>query len=364
MENPKSSIPDLAGSKDWTDKTNQIGESEVQDLVEAIHEIQARVTDDTLKPNHKAGPSIQRGFHAKGFGMYAKFKIRNDVSPNLRVGLFAEGGKEFDAIVRFSNAFSVNQKDTELDQRGLAIRVLLDSYPASENVQDFLMTNTPVSFGRNAQEFVKTSKRLVDHAKPIAFFLVLFQPERLRILKQLLSGLKTPSMAVERYWSRTPFQIGDYAMKYLAQPSEMEGLGDAIPRWKSHKEPAARWGEQDYLRKELEDLQRQLHQEGRAFKLDFRIQLYQDEERTPMENASKEWKENDAPFATVAELEIPYSNLNDEERKKLDEGIENMAFSPWTTKNFKPLGKMNVARRLVYDKSAEKRGGCPLSIGR
>ena len=68
------------------------------------------------------------------------------------------------------------------------------------------MTNTPVSFGRDAQQFVKTSKLLVDNAKPIAFFKVLFEPERFRILKQLFSGLKTPSVAVECYWSRTPFQ--------------------------------------------------------------------------------------------------------------------------------------------------------------
>ena len=75
--------------------------------------------------------------------MFAKFKIRDDVPPNLRVGLFAKGGREFDAIVRFSNAFSVNQIDTEFDQRGLAIRVMPDGDSASENVQDFLDAQHP-----------------------------------------------------------------------------------------------------------------------------------------------------------------------------------------------------------------------------
>jgi len=364
MENPKISIPPLAGSKDWTDKINQIEESDVRDLVDAVHEIQSRVTNAELKPSHEAGPSSQRGFHAKGFGMYAKFKIRDDIPPNLRAGLFAEGGKEFDAIVRFSNAFSVNQKDTELDQRGLAIRVMPDGNPASGNVQDFLMTNTPVSFGRDAQQFVKTSKLLVDNAKPIAFFKVLFEPERFRILKQLFSGLKTPSVAVECYWSRTPFQIGDYAMKFMVQPSKTSDPGGASRRWKSPKEPVEKWGGQDYLRREFENLLKQLQQEGKTLKFDFRIQLYQDEEKTPMENASKEWKESDAPFATLAELEIPYPDLEDDDRASLDDEIEKMAFSPWNTEDFKPLGTMNEARRLVYDKSAEKRGGCPLRIGR
>jgi hypothetical protein len=100
-----------------------------------------------------------------------------------------------------------------------------------------------------------------------------------------------------------------------------------------------------------------LKQEGKALKFDFRIQLYQDEERTPIKNASKEWKESDAPFATMAELEISNPDISDEE-------IEKIAFSPWNTKDFKPLGTMNEARRLVYDTSAEKREGCPLGIGR
>ena len=83
-----------------------------------------------------------------------------------------------------------------------------------------------------------------------------------------------------------------------------------------------------------------------------------------MKNTSKEWEESDASFATVAEIEIPYPDLSADERKKLDKDIEKMSFSPWNTKDFKPLGSINEARRLVYDKSAEKRGGCPLSNGR
>ena len=40
--------------------------------------------------------------------------------------------------------------------------------------------------------------------------------------------------------------------------------------------------------------------------------------------------------------------------------IEKMAFSPWNTQDFKPIGTINMARKLIYDQSAEKRGGCPL----
>ena len=77
-----------------------------------------------------------------------------------------------------------------------------------------------------------------------------------------------------------------------------------------------------------------------------------------MENASREWKETDAPFVTVAELEITSPDEN--EKTKLDEEIEKMAFSPWNTQDFKPIGAMNEARKLIYHQSAEKRGGSPL----
>jgi catalase len=354
MENTNNSLPDLVGSKDWKDKLKEIGDSEINKLVDSIYNIQDRVADKKRKPSHKAGPAIQRGFHAKGFGMPAKFKIRHDVPPNVRVGLFSQVGKEFDAIIRFSNAFSVNQNDSELDQRGLAIRVFLDGNHASENVQDFLMTNTPVSFGKDAQQFIKVSKFLIDHSKLVAFTRILFQPERLRILRQLFTGIKTPSMAAEGYWSRTPFQIGDYAMKFMVQLSEKAYQKGNLRIWKSKKESINLFGEQDYLREEFNDL---LNKEGMALKFDFRIQLYQDEERTPMENPSKEWKESNAPFATLAELEILKPD-------KSDNKIEEMTFSPWNTKDFTPLGAMNKVRKLVYDKSAEKRGGCPMSIGR
>jgi catalase len=357
MGNTNNSFPDLVGSKDWKDKLKEISDSEVNKLVDAIDDIQDTVADKKRKPPIKTETTILRGFHAKGFGMSAKFKIRHDVPSNVRVGLFAEGGKEFDAIIRFSNAFSVNQKDSELDQRGLAIRVFLDSNPASENIQDFLMTNTPVSFGKDAKQFVKVSKFLVDHSKLVAFTRILLQPKRLRILRQLFTGIKTPSMAAERYWSRTPFQIGDYAMKFMVQLSETADQEGIRRRWKSKNESVKRWGAQDYLREELLDLLKQLQQEGKTLKFDFRIQLYQNEKRTPMENPSREWKESDAPFTTLAELEILNKDISDKE-------IEKMTFSPWNTKDFEPLGTMNKARKLVYDKSAEKRGGSPLSIGR
>lgn len=350
MSDTMRSVPDLPGSRAWRDGLERITEAQIQKLVDDVHAIQDIVASRETRPNHRDGPALQRGFHAKGTGLSARLKVRNGVPGNLRVGLFAQAGREFDAIVRFSNAFSVNQSDSKFDQRGLAIRVFLGSDRTSA-VQDFLMTNTPVSFGRDAQQFVETSRLLVVHSMPVALALLLARPERFRILRQLFSGLTTPSYAVERYWSRTPFQIGEYAMKYMVQSDASGPTDGLLSRIRNLFKP-------NYLREDISARSRH------GIRFDFRIQLYRDEQRTPIENPSKEWEEADAPFASVAELTIPNPTATATEVEQLNDELEKMAFSPWNTIDFPPLGTMNLARKAVYDESAEKRGGCPLAIGR
>jgi hypothetical protein len=156
MEN-HSTVPDIPGSKDWKEQIKEIDPAEIEKMVSDIHRIQTNVANNGVKPSHNDRSSIQRGFHAKGFGMPAGFIIREDAPPNLRVGLFAEGGKTFNAMVRFSNAISEARNDFKFDQRGLAIRLFLDGDSTDGNVQDFLMTNTPVSFGKDARQFNETT---------------------------------------------------------------------------------------------------------------------------------------------------------------------------------------------------------------
>ena len=91
MANTNNSVPDIVGSKDWKDKLKEISDSEVNKLVDAISDIQDTVADKKRKPSDKAETAILRGFHAKGFGMSAKFKIRHDVPSNVRVALKKQG---------------------------------------------------------------------------------------------------------------------------------------------------------------------------------------------------------------------------------------------------------------------------------
>ena len=87
-------------------------------------------------------------------------------------------------------------------------------------------------------------------------------------------------------------------------------------------------------------------------RFEFCVQLFVNDNKTPIEDAYIEWLESDSPPIPIATLTIP--------KQEFDEGLqtemENMAFNPWHTKEITPLGLINLARKKVYDASAMNRG--------
>src|SRR5208283_3219569 len=67
---------------------------------------------------------------------------------------FAQPGRTYPTIVRFSNAAGTGQSDAAPDLRGVALRVQV----SAEESHDLLMTNFPVSHARDAREFVEFAK--------------------------------------------------------------------------------------------------------------------------------------------------------------------------------------------------------------
>ena len=88
-------------------------------------------------------------------------------------------------------------------------------------------------------------------------------------------------------------------------------------------------------------------------RFDYCIQLFVDEKRTPIEEAYIEWKESDSPPIAIATLVLPKQDFE----PALQTEMENMAFNPWNTRDYTPLGLINLARKKVYDTSALHRGG-------
>lgn len=93
--------------------------------------------------------------------------------------------------------------------------------------------------------------------------------------------------------------------------------------------------------------------DGQEVNFDFLVQLYVDDEKTPIENPMQEWKESDAPFIKVATIKIPSQQFDFEERKRLDESL---SFTPWhTLPEHEPLGSLNLARKKIYQELAQNR---------
>jgi hypothetical protein len=317
----------------------QFAEAElIRRFMEDINEVQLR---DKAKAK---SPAVGRAFHAKIHAglRQAKFVMVPAAAAGLpeplQAGFFTPG-TEYEANVRFSNASGVVQPDSAKDLRGIAIRVM-----DGRRAHDLLMTNAPASHARDARQFIA-------FAKAAAGGKLLFIPrlvlgvglsEAIRMLKVVLRQSARPvsSLATEQFWSRSPYAVDGFALKFTLVPS------DSARQQNPGSSP-------NYLREEL------------AYRLkksdvvyDFKVQLFRDEQTTPVEDGSVEWKELDAPFLKIGELRIPARDLSSPEAAEAEGEVNNMEFNPWnTTDHFTPIGSLNRARKLVYKSSAGMRTG-------
>ena len=324
------------------------------DLAERMRRMQVKARKMAQKRDPAA--VLRRGFHAKGTGVRAKFQVNADIPEHLRVGLFQPGAVH-DALVRFSNARGEMLGDLSKDQRGIAIRVKTNPAESlspndDSNAQDFLMTNTPISFARNPVQFIEVGEIILDGLAGVIPKLVKkygFREAR-RILGVFLEPvISFQPLQMNSYWSRTSYKFGYTSIRFLVRPSAgMKSLSTgqqlaAVLR--SLFQGGAQ--KEQYLR---EKLRAALQERDVCF--DFCIQLFVDEQKTPIEHAFIEWKETDSPPIPIATLIILKQVLD----TQLQQDMERMAFSPWNTEEFTPLGLINLARKRVYDASAGNRG--------
>lgn len=324
------------------------------DLAERIQRMQDRAREIARKRNPSM--SLKRGFHAKGIGVRGKFQVRSDLPKELQVGLF-QPGAVYDALVRFSNARGEVLGDLSKDQRGIAIRVKTSADESlsptdTADIQDFLMTNTPVSFARNPVQFIEVGEILLGGIVNVVPRL--WRKYGLKETRRILGVFLQPVLSfkpfqINEYWSRTSYQFGNHAIRFLIRPvsgskilsSSQQLLG--VLRSLSLDVPER----EHYLREKLREALR----EGEVC-FDFCIQLFVDEKKTPIEEAYIEWKESDAPPIPIATLILPKQEFD----PALQQAVESMAFNPWNTVDLTPLGLINLARKKVYQASASHRG--------
>ena len=280
---------------------------------------------------------MRRDAHTKAHGcVKADFTVSSQVPDRAKVGIF-KSPSTYPSWIRFSNAFSSIASDTDLDVRGMAIKLmgvegekLLESEKL-EKTQDFLLINTNVFFSPNIGDYLDFSKTYVKNESTVGY--ILWPPSHWRqagILFRAARGNMT-SPLTSRFWSSVPFKLGSAAVKYSATPCA--GITQA---GKAGSSPS-------FLR---EAMAAQLRNGGACF--DFMVQFQTDPVKMPVEDSSIEWDEGASPFITVATLNIP-QQLFDSERQM--EYCENLSFTPWhSLPEHQPIGAVNRIRKMVYER--------------
>jgi hypothetical protein len=283
--------------------------------------------------------SVQAGFdknghafrdaHRKSHGcVQATFTVQGGLPGKVAQGLFAKPAA-YNAVIRYSNGSGSSQDDHTNDARGMALKImgvpgmkLLNDEPTAAT-QDFVMTNHPVFFIRNAPDYAAfmratgSSLGLVGWLAGHAFY------EAPIILA--FSGHKLLNPLNSRYWSTTPSKLGSEQMKFSAKPCE----GGTFVETSDTKDRLS------------ENMAAQLATGGACF--DFMVQTRTVPASMPIEDPTVEWKEAKSPFVTVARIQIPAQT------PEAPEVCEARSFTPWhSIPEHRPLGGISRVRKDVY----------------
>ncbi|NUN66824.1 catalase family protein (plasmid) [Pseudanabaena biceps] len=299
------------------------------------------ILDIDLNVQAQKGPDLRKD-HSKSHGLVrGEFRVEDNLPETLKVGIFARP-KTYPAWIRPSNAASVEKRghlksDLDPDVRALAIKLLqvegekvLDD---EKETQDFLLINHPIFFVRDAQGFATLTKASVGQANDEE--LRSLDPT-FKVLTEICSKQVANPLLIQ-YWSTTPYQLGSLSIKFSVKPHQQDT-------------PIALPTSETYLR---EAVVQHLTEDGKDATFDFLVQLYINDEKTPIEDPMQEWKEEDSPFIKLATIKIPAQKFDFEERKRLDEGLSFMAWH--TLPEHAPLGSVNLARKKVYQEIAKAR---------
>ena len=264
----------------------------------------------------------------------AEFTVPGGLPAEHRVGLFAEP-RTYRAVIRFANASSAT--DRERDTRGMALRVFdvrgTNLTPGS-TVQDFILNSHPVMMVPGSREFLE----LLQANEAGGFRRALYFLTHPKALRIATASRANPSSHLDiSYWSTVPYLFGPgRAVKYITQPSTAPHSGTPSNLT------------DDYL---LEAIRTRLADQEATF--DFMVQFQADARRTPIEDASVEWKRDDSPYQAVARVRIPRQSVDNVARAA---ECEAASFNPWNClEPHRPLGNMNRARKQIYEEMSKFR---------
>jgi hypothetical protein len=234
-----------------------------------------------------------RALHARGIFATARAHLDIDarIPTALCLGPLAPGAR-WPATVRLSSAFPRRQSDEAGDQRGLAIRIS----DAGRRL-DLLATTGAAHHARDAEAMIASLRAGATAARGgvagrlgVLFRLVrdLGPRDGLRMARTASRARQAGiSLAGLTFYSRAPFQLGDWAVRYrfAAEPAAVAGTAAAL-----------RADGPDAL---LLDLNARLREA--SVRWSFELQGFLDPVRTPMDDHRVPW---DSPWISVGLLTL------------------------------------------------------------
>lgn len=298
---------------------------------------------DQMRGRFKPG-GYERGGNTKTHGvMKATVTIRDDIPGHLRKGVFAKA-RSYPAYVRYAGPGPNVPSDIQ-DVGFLSMSVKLMGVPGKKLMdeekftQDFITTSGgPTFVTPNTRENAKLQYwSLVDMT--LYYFLNPFDPHLLDMAMNALWNETKYNPFGDRYWSCTPYLLGEgQAVMYSFVPRTKD-LYTKIPGLPFGKVPF------NYLR---ENMIRTLTEKDVEF--DLMVQLQTDPHLMPIEDSSVRWPEKLSPFIPVATVHIPKQQFD---TPAMVEFTKRLKMNPWhCLKEHRPLGNLNRARfRLYYELS-------------
>lgn len=285
-----------------------------------------------------------RDAHAKGHGcVKAEFTVEPNIARDLKIGVFSEP-RNHTAWIRFSNGAGTPHDDHAGDGRGMAIKLTgvpgkkLLADESDARTQDFVMINYPVFFIRNVADYVpftalslqgKSDQFLATHAHE-------------KSIVDAISGQPVDQMFEQRYFSMSPYRLGQNYIKFSARPVDCR---TSAPITGS---AAATPADPNYLR---DGMIAWLREKDACFK--FGVQLQADPAAQPIEDPTILWDEAKVPFVDVASIHIPKQAFDSEAQQNF---CENLSFTPWhALPEHRPVGGINRLRKAVYEAISQLR---------
>lgn len=329
--------------------------------VSALEQIppgEAAMTQDVIQTavrivdQHREGTRYLRDAHAKAHGcVKAEVLVLPALAQSLRQGVFSEPGKTWHAMIRLSNGNAYPQFDSIRDARGMAIKLLdvpgkaLLSDRQQQREQDFVMFSHPNFFVSDVAEYRQNVAAQADGKKVMAFFPA-WDPRtwQVRHLFIALATLAPPpdSPTGTAYFSVSPYKFGEANAKFRVMPDPDNCPAYTLPK-QNHDLP-------NFLRSALSQ---QLSTDRVPACFVLQIQRQDANKYMPIEDTSIEWREEDAPFETVARITLPPQDFD---TPALNLACDNLSFNPWFgVEAHRPIGGINRLRKAVYETVSDYR---------